>query len=199
MEVTAPLLFQLSVGLLVADFSAMVNNPHLSDVQFQMDNGEVLYAHKFVLYARCPLLIQYVSTWCTSCASMQLLPSSLSLCLSPLTSHSPFPSPSPCLSAPFPHHSAQSLSLSSYPPELPHFCSHPSPSLLSPLCPKRFFPFVAIRLHFHGEDMFEGRKWSEEMTSGLGNRFLVPFNKNPFLLPWNCFFPSICIIMKTYN
>lgn len=51
----------LSLGLLVADFSAMVNNPHLSDVQFQMDNGEVLYAHKFVLYARCPLLIQYVN------------------------------------------------------------------------------------------------------------------------------------------
>lgn len=39
----------------------MVNNPHLSDVQFQTDSGEVLYAHKFVLYARCPLLIQYVS------------------------------------------------------------------------------------------------------------------------------------------
>ncbi|KAF6127292.1 SLX4 structure-specific endonuclease subunit [Phyllostomus discolor] len=52
----------LSLGLLVADFSAMVNNPHLSDVQFQMDSGEVLYAHKFVLYARCPLLIQYVNS-----------------------------------------------------------------------------------------------------------------------------------------
>ncbi|XP_054445483.1 structure-specific endonuclease subunit SLX4 [Pteronotus mesoamericanus] len=52
----------LPLGLLVADFSAMVNNPHLSDVQFQMDSGEVLYAHKFVLYARCPLLIQYVNS-----------------------------------------------------------------------------------------------------------------------------------------
>ncbi|XP_051692202.2 structure-specific endonuclease subunit SLX4 isoform X2 [Oryctolagus cuniculus] len=51
----------LSIGLLVADFSAMVNNPHLSDVQFQVDSGEVLYAHKFVLYARCPLLIQHVN------------------------------------------------------------------------------------------------------------------------------------------
>ncbi|KAM5131253.1 structure-specific endonuclease subunit SLX4 isoform 3-T4 [Callospermophilus lateralis] len=51
----------VSLGLLAADFSAMVNNPHLSDVQFQMDSGEVLYAHKFVLYARCPLLIQYVN------------------------------------------------------------------------------------------------------------------------------------------
>ncbi|XP_029326617.1 structure-specific endonuclease subunit SLX4 isoform X3 [Mus caroli] len=52
----------LSLGLLVTDFGAMVNNPHLSDVQFQLDSGEVLYAHKFVLYARCPLLIQYVIT-----------------------------------------------------------------------------------------------------------------------------------------
>lgn len=146
MEVTALLLFQLSVGLLVADFSAMVNNPHLSDVQFQMDSGEVLYAHQFVLYARCPLLIQYVSAWGTGCASMQLLPSPLSLCLSPLTSHSArFPLP---LLASLPLFSsslfAQSLSLSSYPPELPHFCSHPSPSLLSPLGPKHFFP---LRCH----------------------------------------------------
>ncbi|XP_069341802.1 structure-specific endonuclease subunit SLX4 [Eulemur rufifrons] len=51
----------LSLGLLVADFGAMVNNPHLSDVQFQTDSGEVLHAHKFVLYARCPLLSQYVN------------------------------------------------------------------------------------------------------------------------------------------
>ncbi|XP_070316915.1 structure-specific endonuclease subunit SLX4 isoform X5 [Odocoileus virginianus] len=52
----------LSLGLLVADFSAMVNNPHLSDIQFQTDSGEVLYAHKFVLYARCPLLMQHVNS-----------------------------------------------------------------------------------------------------------------------------------------
>ncbi|XP_063082468.1 structure-specific endonuclease subunit SLX4 isoform X3 [Cavia porcellus] len=51
----------LSLRLLAADFGAMVNNPHLSDVQFQTDSGEVVYAHKFVLYARCPLLIQYVN------------------------------------------------------------------------------------------------------------------------------------------
>ncbi|XP_057603271.1 structure-specific endonuclease subunit SLX4 isoform X2 [Hippopotamus amphibius kiboko] len=50
----------LTLGLLVADFTAMVNNPHLSDIQLQMDGGEVLYAHKFVLYARCPLLMQHV-------------------------------------------------------------------------------------------------------------------------------------------
>ncbi|KAL1778410.1 structure-specific endonuclease subunit SLX4 isoform X1 [Sigmodon hispidus] len=51
-----------SLGLLVSDFGAMVNNPHLSDVQFQIDSGEVFYAHKFVLYARCPLLIQHVNS-----------------------------------------------------------------------------------------------------------------------------------------
>ncbi|XP_074052967.1 structure-specific endonuclease subunit SLX4 isoform X2 [Macrotis lagotis] len=50
----------LSLGLLTADFGAMVNNPHLSDVQFQTDSGDVLYAHMFVLYARCPRLIQIV-------------------------------------------------------------------------------------------------------------------------------------------
>ncbi|XP_055417554.1 structure-specific endonuclease subunit SLX4 [Bubalus kerabau] len=52
----------LALGLLVADFSAMVNNPHLSDIQFQIDSGEVLYAHKFVLYARCPLLMQHINS-----------------------------------------------------------------------------------------------------------------------------------------
>ncbi|XP_023567168.1 structure-specific endonuclease subunit SLX4 [Octodon degus] len=52
----------LSLGMLAADFGAMVNNPHLSDVQFQTDSGDIVYAHKFVLYARCPLLIQYVNS-----------------------------------------------------------------------------------------------------------------------------------------
>ncbi|XP_040449175.1 structure-specific endonuclease subunit SLX4 isoform X1 [Falco naumanni] len=46
--------------LLAEDFSAMVNNPHLSDVQFQVDCGEVFYAHTFVLYARCPQAMQAV-------------------------------------------------------------------------------------------------------------------------------------------
>ncbi|NXE77976.1 SLX4 endonuclease, partial [Cochlearius cochlearius] len=49
-----------SLRLLAEDFSAMVNNPHLSDVQFQVDCGEVLYAHMFVLYARCPQAVQVV-------------------------------------------------------------------------------------------------------------------------------------------
>jgi len=40
----------------------MVNNPHLSDVQFQVDSGDVLYAHMFVLYARCPQAVEVVST-----------------------------------------------------------------------------------------------------------------------------------------
>ncbi|NXV93308.1 SLX4 endonuclease, partial [Calonectris borealis] len=49
-----------SLRLLAEDFSAMVNNPHLSDIQFQVDCGEVLYAHMFVLYARCPQAVQVV-------------------------------------------------------------------------------------------------------------------------------------------
>ncbi|XP_047693577.1 structure-specific endonuclease subunit SLX4 [Prionailurus viverrinus] len=52
----------LTLSLLLADFRAMVNNPQLSDIQLQTDSGEVLYAHKFVLYARCPLLMQYVNS-----------------------------------------------------------------------------------------------------------------------------------------
>ncbi|KAJ7398417.1 SLX4 structure-specific endonuclease subunit [Pitangus sulphuratus] len=51
---------QSSLRLLAEDFGAMVNNPHLSDVQFQVDSGEVLYAHLFVLYARCPQAAQAV-------------------------------------------------------------------------------------------------------------------------------------------
>ncbi|XP_071427415.1 structure-specific endonuclease subunit SLX4 isoform X2 [Pithys albifrons albifrons] len=49
-----------SLRLLAEDFGAMVNNPHLSDVQFQVDSGEVLFAHLFVLYARCPQAAQAV-------------------------------------------------------------------------------------------------------------------------------------------
>ncbi|XP_023792246.1 structure-specific endonuclease subunit SLX4 isoform X1 [Cyanistes caeruleus] len=49
-----------SLRLLAQDFGAMVNNPHLSDVQFQVDSGDVLYAHLFVLYARCPAAAQAV-------------------------------------------------------------------------------------------------------------------------------------------
>ncbi|KFO63295.1 Structure-specific endonuclease subunit SLX4, partial [Corvus brachyrhynchos] len=49
-----------SLRLLAQDFGAMVNNPHLSDVQFQVDSGDILYAHLFVLYARCPVAAQAV-------------------------------------------------------------------------------------------------------------------------------------------
>ncbi|XP_053327642.1 structure-specific endonuclease subunit SLX4 [Spea bombifrons] len=45
---------------LAADFAQMVNNPHLSDAQLQTDCGEVLNVHMFVLYARCPLLVEAV-------------------------------------------------------------------------------------------------------------------------------------------
>lgn len=39
----------------------MVNNPQLSDVQLQVDTGEVYFAHSFMLYARCPLLAEMVN------------------------------------------------------------------------------------------------------------------------------------------
>ncbi|KAM4632014.1 structure-specific endonuclease subunit SLX4 isoform 2-T2 [Discoglossus pictus] len=47
---------------LARDFKEMVNNPHLSDAQLQTDCGEVLNVHMFVLYARCPLLVEAVHT-----------------------------------------------------------------------------------------------------------------------------------------
>lgn len=52
---------QCLLGALAAAFKGMVNNPHLSDVQFQVDSGELFYAHMFVLYARCPQLMEVVS------------------------------------------------------------------------------------------------------------------------------------------
>ncbi|XP_029916094.1 structure-specific endonuclease subunit SLX4 [Myripristis murdjan] len=45
---------------LASDLSSMVNNPQLSDVQLQVDSGEVYFAHSFMLYTRCPLLAQMV-------------------------------------------------------------------------------------------------------------------------------------------
>ncbi|XP_069762070.1 structure-specific endonuclease subunit SLX4 isoform X2 [Narcine bancroftii] len=47
---------------LTTDLGVMVNNPHLSDVQFQVDTGEIVYAHQFILYARSPQLVQTVHT-----------------------------------------------------------------------------------------------------------------------------------------
>uniref|UniRef100_A0AAQ4QZH4 Structure-specific endonuclease subunit SLX4 n=1 Tax=Gasterosteus aculeatus aculeatus TaxID=481459 RepID=A0AAQ4QZH4_GASAC len=43
---------------LASDLSSMVNNPQLSDLQLQVDSGEVFFAHSFMLYARCPLLAE---------------------------------------------------------------------------------------------------------------------------------------------
>lgn len=47
---------------LCADLGGMVNNPQLSDVQLQVDNGNVYFAHSFMLYTRCPLLAHMVNT-----------------------------------------------------------------------------------------------------------------------------------------
>ncbi|CAL9700549.1 unnamed protein product [Knipowitschia caucasica] len=43
---------------LAVDLGSMVNNPQLSDVQLQVDSGEVYFAHSFMVYARCPLLAE---------------------------------------------------------------------------------------------------------------------------------------------
>ncbi|KAL2086941.1 hypothetical protein ACEWY4_018000 [Coilia grayii] len=51
-----------SLGRLASDLGSMVNNPQLSDVQLQVDSGEVFFAHSFMLYARCPLLAEQVHT-----------------------------------------------------------------------------------------------------------------------------------------
>ncbi|XP_078274152.1 uncharacterized protein slx4 isoform X2 [Rhinoraja longicauda] len=51
---------QCGLRRLRADLGAMVNNPHLSDVQLQVDSGQVVFAHQFVLYARSPQLVQTV-------------------------------------------------------------------------------------------------------------------------------------------
>ncbi|TNN63114.1 Structure-specific endonuclease subunit SLX4 [Liparis tanakae] len=53
---------QRSVALssLASDLSSLVNNPQLSDLQLQVDSGEVYSAHSVMLYARCPLLAEMV-------------------------------------------------------------------------------------------------------------------------------------------
>ncbi|XP_056303880.1 structure-specific endonuclease subunit SLX4 isoform X2 [Danio aesculapii] len=48
------------VSKLASDLSSMVNNPQLSDVQLQVDSGDVFFAHSFMLYTRCPLLANMV-------------------------------------------------------------------------------------------------------------------------------------------
>ncbi|XP_047433187.1 structure-specific endonuclease subunit SLX4 isoform X2 [Mugil cephalus] len=49
-----------ALSRLASDLSSMVNNPQLSDVQLQVDSGEVYFAHSFMVYARCPLLAEMV-------------------------------------------------------------------------------------------------------------------------------------------
>lgn len=48
------------VSKLSSDLSSMVNNPQLSDVQLQVDSGDVFFTHSFMLYTRCPLLSNMV-------------------------------------------------------------------------------------------------------------------------------------------
>ncbi|XP_011610823.2 structure-specific endonuclease subunit SLX4 [Takifugu rubripes] len=50
----------VAFSCLSSDLGSMVNNPQLSDVQLQVDSGDVYFAHSFMLYARCPLLVEMV-------------------------------------------------------------------------------------------------------------------------------------------
>ncbi|XP_054461023.1 LOW QUALITY PROTEIN: structure-specific endonuclease subunit SLX4 [Anoplopoma fimbria] len=50
----------VALSRLASDLSSMVNNPQFSDLQLQVDSGEVYFAHSFMLYARCPLLAEMV-------------------------------------------------------------------------------------------------------------------------------------------
>ncbi|XP_054897282.1 structure-specific endonuclease subunit SLX4 isoform X2 [Poeciliopsis prolifica] len=50
----------VALSRLSSDLSSMVNNPQLSDLQLQVDSGEVYFAHSFMVYARCPLLAEMV-------------------------------------------------------------------------------------------------------------------------------------------
>ncbi|XP_060767335.1 structure-specific endonuclease subunit SLX4 isoform X2 [Neoarius graeffei] len=59
-ETSRPPINQMSVSRLCGDLGSMVNNPQLSDVQLQVDSGDVYFAHSFMLYARCPLLANMV-------------------------------------------------------------------------------------------------------------------------------------------
>nr|XP_019939746.1 PREDICTED: structure-specific endonuclease subunit SLX4 [Paralichthys olivaceus]XP_019939747.1 PREDICTED: structure-specific endonuclease subunit SLX4 [Paralichthys olivaceus] len=50
----------VALSRLTSDLSSMVNNPQLSDVQIQVDSGDIYFAHSFMVYARCPLLAEMV-------------------------------------------------------------------------------------------------------------------------------------------
>lgn len=50
----------MALSRLSTDLSSMVNNPQLSDLQLQVDDGNVYFAHSFMVYARCPLLAEMV-------------------------------------------------------------------------------------------------------------------------------------------
>ncbi|XP_017162219.1 structure-specific endonuclease subunit SLX4 isoform X2 [Poecilia reticulata] len=50
----------VALSRLSSDLSSMVNNPQLSDLQLQVDSGEIYFAHSFMVYTRCPLLAEMV-------------------------------------------------------------------------------------------------------------------------------------------
>ncbi|XP_031144839.2 structure-specific endonuclease subunit SLX4 isoform X2 [Sander lucioperca] len=50
----------VALSRLASELSSMVNNAQLSDLQLQVDSGEIYFAHSFMVYARCPLLAEMV-------------------------------------------------------------------------------------------------------------------------------------------
>ncbi|XP_028444616.1 structure-specific endonuclease subunit SLX4-like [Perca flavescens] len=52
--------FVVALSRLASELSSMVNNAQLSDLQLQVDSGEIYFAHSFMVYARCPLLAEMV-------------------------------------------------------------------------------------------------------------------------------------------
>uniref|UniRef100_A0A3B5M7E9 Structure-specific endonuclease subunit SLX4 n=1 Tax=Xiphophorus couchianus TaxID=32473 RepID=A0A3B5M7E9_9TELE len=61
----------VALSKLSSDLSSMVNNPQLSDVQLQVDSGEVYFAHSFMVYAR--FLVAFTLNVCVSRFDLQEL------------------------------------------------------------------------------------------------------------------------------
>lgn len=66
----------------------MVNNPQLSDVQLQVDSGDVYFAHSFMLYARCPLLVEMVNNITRDFETLSSIANTTKMSLHPVSLYS---------------------------------------------------------------------------------------------------------------
>lgn len=66
----------------------MVNNPQLSDVQLQVDSGDVYFAHSFMLYARCPLLVEMVNNVAWDFETLSSIANTTKMSLHPVSLYS---------------------------------------------------------------------------------------------------------------